>query len=468
MTDDAEGRGGQFASSALSLIPAFGPVLSIGLNLILSKEKERKAEEAKLKAIMDQTSGTMASNPYMANGGFLKQYNTGSHVSGNDLTINTYGNPDPNGGAVVQNDENMAYIKGTPFIFSDKLTNPLTGNKFNDDAKEIDKKYPNDTEGKQAKNFEFHILADSNMKEKQKYENGGFWDGLARTLNGLTVDKLDMENIFKPMGQQSDLSGDITPPVTSVSTPTDPASSPANSGDQPETGNNIYNGIALGLKGVSLLKSVADAIKPAEQEQTIHPAYQAADRMLADAVPDMTQAKESINMAYNSGMNQNRNGSGNFAAMMGRAAALQGNYANAMGTIEQQEANARAQVNMQRGQIENNRAIDAANRETQNRINNQQNQAVSDYADQKLFSELSTIGTEFNQYKMQQDEIKNNSKLQKFAVTEGLAILKAKYPNFRLDNNLMSKLESGETDAIVQFFKVLPEDVKTEIIKKGQ
>lgn len=119
------------------------------------KSKDRFREKSK--------GGTIVNDDF-------KQYNSGSHKSGNDTEIDQFGNPVSNGVAAIQNKENM--YKG--FILSDTLTNPETGNKFNVDAMKINKKYPNarlSDIDKNSLDFEMNKLQVLNQEKIDKVES---------------------------------------------------------------------------------------------------------------------------------------------------------------------------------------------------------------------------------------------------------------------------------------------------------
>ena len=157
----------------------------------------------------------------------------------------------------------------------------------------------------------------------------------------------------------------------------------------------------------------------------------------------------------------NRSLSSNAAQFQGREQARLANLQDAVGGISQQENNARSALNMQRGQYEQSKAIDTANRLGQNRINNQQNASNARGFERDLFANLTQIGSSFNDYANSQKQIQNNKELQNFYNTQGLALINSKFSNFQLSPDIVERLKSGKAtidDLVV---------VKNIVDKKG-
>lgn len=408
-------------------------------------------------------------------GGFIskdfKQYNTGSHDSGNDLGVDVNGNPSNNAdGGFVQNQENAYKFDNGTYIMSDTLTNPVTGNKFNVDAAKINKKYKDSYyigEDKNALDFEMKNLANLNDSvrpvQSEKHFTGGpavdprfkynvntettpletFDDNLPYNLNMLS------KNIPTFSMIPQDLPTDNTNIINNQeivggrSVESLPASS-----SNPTTDTNLgsfnYNGAAIALKGLALGKSIVDALTPAEKESPILPNYAKSDKQFYNANIDYTQARQDSVAASNLALNVNRASSSGFQSYQGRQAINFANLADQFSRIGEQETNQRSQLALTRGQYETNKAVDKANRLYQNRIDNQMNQANADLADQKLFSELSQIGTTFNDYQYYKDMLKNNTELSKMKIQEASAILGSKYENFGFDKTMIDKISNGD------------------------
>lgn len=517
--------GGNLLSTAASFIPGVGPILAplIGLGDQMMNQPKTVPEQQLME---QQPNNNIYGN--FAKGGFVnegfKQYSTGTHASGNDQPIDQHGNTNSNAVASVQGKENSFMIDGKPFIMSDTLSNPATGNTFNVDAMKVNKQYKQAAylpEDKNALNFTMKKLAKLNTAMKSLTETssqmaaGGYVGGPDDPNNPVrnkpwvdtfgVVHKPDnqysVENIpnndlnvplatdpfniktntdYLPGNYTTDDGGSLATDSTTFGTelvsptPTSNTSSYAGKGSVGDrgltstVGNNVLdsggaNAIALGLKGAGLLKSVFDAARPAEVEQPILPNYNKSDAYIKSANIDYTQAKQDALGISNIAGNTNRSLSTNAAQFQGREQARLANLQDAVGGISQQENNGRSALNMQRGQYEQGKALDTANRLSQNRIDNQMNAANSRFAGEKLFSELSSIGTEFNQYAETQKEIQNNKELQSYYVNEGLALLNAKTPDFQLDPEIVTKLQSGKY-TLDDLVKV---KIQVDKVKKG-
>lgn len=484
--------GGQVLSSLAGLVPGVGGVLSTAVNIIdqqMDKNNPATMEIPKLKT---------NTNIYgeMSHGGMItknfKQYNTGSHASGNDLPINAQGNPSQGNNVVtVQNKEN-AYTntKGEAYVFSDVLVNPLTGNKFNQDAAKLNKKYNKADLYKEESNaleFSMNKLSILNEAMKPKEQTKQMYSGGDPKKKYSTLeDQADfpLEEISVPASDNLMFNANLGElyeaqplpidtslikkqlpqrPLPTLNTVDTSVNSVTNRDAVSETGleeglpkkkeDFNYNTVALGLKGLGLAKSIADSLKPAEREKPILPDYRQSDKQMYSTNIDYTQAKQDALAASNLAGNINRSASGSLEQYMGRQAGNYANYADNVGRISMKEALDRNQQYVQRAGYEQNKALDTANRLYQNRIDNQMNRATANLADQKLFSELTQIGSEFNQYQNYKEMVKNNKELTQAYINEGLAILNSKNTNFGFSDDFIEKIKSGKAsiDELVTF-----------------
>lgn len=483
--------GGQVLSSLAGLVPGVGGVLSTAVNIIdqqIDKNNPATPQLPQLK-LNDNIYGAMAKGGNVTKN--FKQYNTGSHESGNDLPINVNGNPAQGNNVVtVQNKENSyTNRKGETYVYSDTLKNPKTGNTFNVDAAKLNKKYKNADlliEESNALEFNMNNLSMLNdavkpVENNQMMFNGGKPNKVVSTLE----DRPENYNI------DSELSVPISDNImfdanlgslyetfeqpklidTTLIRKSNDRSLPLLKEldvkpqvvDRSETGNEEilqnknnnfnYNSIALGLKGLGLAKSIADSIEPAEKEKPILPDYRQSDKQMYSTNIDYTQAKQDALAASNLAGNVNRSASGSLEQYMGRQAGNFANYADSVGRISMREALDRNQQYVQRAGYEQGKAVDTANRLYQNRIDNQMNRATANLADQKLFTELSQIGSEFNEYQNFRDMVKNNKELTQAYVNEGLAILNSKNSNFGFSDDFIERIKSGKAsiDELVKF-----------------
>ena len=405
---------------------------------------------------------TKDSNNFINDG--FRQYDSGSHQSGNDTEIDEYGNPVSNGVASIQNKENMY----NGFIFSDTLTNPETGNKFNADAMKINKKYPKARFDESAKNtmeFELRKLQQLNQNEIDSQSTEMAYGGYIRPT---------MTNPYAPQGipevdpmdafnQADELVNYKIEPFAPLPTPLQSRSTELNlpyfnsttntvdltnsnnvQGNLPNTGISGLDAVGLGLKGVALLGSINDALTPAEIETPILPDYSKARQYLQSANIDYSQAKQDSIGVSNQQSNAIRSMSGNASQYLSRQSGRLAQLQDVLSNINQSQSNAQSQLNMSKGQFEGNVAVDNANRLTQNRINNQQNAANSRLFDRVLSSDFSQIGTQFGEEARVQKAIANNQALNTFTNAQIISALNSKYGNFQLNDNIIEQFKSGK------------------------
>lgn len=225
-----------------------------------------------------------------------------------------------------------------------------------------------------------------------------------------------------------------------------------------------YNAVAMGLKAVALGKSVADALEKPLVEKPMFTDYNASDRQMYGTNVDYTQARQDAMAASNLAANVNRAASSGFNQYQGKMQSTYGNLADQLGQISMNENLQRNQQAMQRGQYETAKAIDVKNTMYQNRIDNLQNLANAKLADQKLFSELSQIGTEFNQYQGYREMLKNNKELSQATINQGLALIGSNYANFGFTKDFIDKIKTGQASVneLVQFMAATDQAKQTK------
>jgi len=493
--------GGDIIQTGLSFIPGVGQILAPLAGMI---DQKLSAEE--IEALKPPEKMNMNLNPFgkLANGGFINdgftQYNTGSHKSGKDLVVGQDGLPDPNGESSVQNKENSYKIGNRHYVMSDVLKNPKTGNTFNIDAASVNKKYPDarlQPDQRAALDFEMKELAALNdserlkvdMKNKKQKAYGGYTD------NGDPVIP-PSENIMWPAQSVFPTTLPTFEPVQSLGTTPIPQETglPINTtsfGNTLNVGQNITtdyvpdrgeldilnpkkkkasnilgpntaNAIGLGLKGAALIGSISDALRSPEKEELIKPDYSKSDNYLQAANIDYTQARQDAQGVSNIAAGTNRSLSSNVASFQGREQARLAGLSDQLGRIAEQQNLAQSNLNLTKGQIENSRAVDLTNRKYQNQQGNMQNQANARYADRVLSSDLASIGSSFNSYAESQKMIKNQKELNQFKTSQTLAILGNKYPNFKLDPQIVDKFKNGEID-LDQFLQYVPSEIQSDI-----
>ena len=506
MANTAQGFG--IASGIAGAIPGVGQLLSPLIGLWGNSVKEQQQEAMNMKPIKQ------SSNIYgnFKDGGFVnnnfKQYDSGSHDSGMDQGIDVNGNPSNKAdGGYIQNKENAYSFDDNTYVMSDTLVNPETGNYFNQDAAKLNKQHKqasNIPEDENSLNFGMKRLstlndAMRNIKEgvlkacggsTKKMASGGPTDDprFKYTVNTDTT-PLETFNDNLPYSQNQfniniptfsllpkDMATDNTQLLSNNAvnlgqdlskTASRSSESGASTPSTKQKKEPNYNWIAAGLKGVALAKSISDALTPAEEETVITPDYTKADKQIYSANIDYTQARQNAMAASNLASNVNRSSSSGFATYQGRQSANFANLSDQLGNIAMQENNQRSQLNMQRGQYEANKSIDVANRQYQNRIDNMMNKANADLADQKLFSELSQIGTTFNDYQYYKDALKNNKELAQMKIKEASAILSNKYESFGFNEDFIKKISEGDYEDL-DFNEVIKFIATADQIKKSE
>lgn len=467
---------GDAISSVASMIPVIGPIIGgiakVGGMALASGKREQLEFESRTQPVkpLENIYGNFANGGLVTNS--FKQYNSGSHKSGNDQGIDNNGNPNNNAtGGYIQNKENSYNFGGQTYVMSDTLVNPESGNKFNIDAFKLNKKYGNaDTlpEEKNALDFGMSRLSKlndgmRNLKEqvlktcggptKKMMAYGGSIDPLKPLIPTVSdqigtypniLDIAPMYDNFRlnELMLNAELPGYDIKPISNRST----SKTVKEFIKDPSRSGSAFNAntVAIGLKGLGLVKSLSDAVADPEKESVIRPDYNKSDQQIYSTNIDYTQARQDALAATNMATNVNRSSSSGFQSFQGRQSMNFANLADQLGNIGMQENNQRSQLAMQRGQYETNKAVDTANRKYQNRIDNQMNKANADLADQKLFSELTQIGTSFNTYAETKKQIQDNTEMQKFYVNQGLMLLNSKYENFELDSDIIERLKSGK------------------------
>lgn len=485
---------GSAISAGLSAIPVFGPILggisSLVTTGLASSKKEKLEFENRAQPLKtpENIYGNFANGGHVVNG--FKQYNTGSHNTGQDQGIDQNGVPNNNAqGGYIQNQENAYSQNEQTYVMSDTLVNPETGNLFNQDAAKLNKKYNKADmipEEKNAIDFGMARLSKlndtmRNLKEQVLKACGGptkkampFGGPIAPALLtpivgnniGTYSNILDIAPIINN-NRLIDLQNNaVLPNVTTTPDEYPGVSKTVQEFIKPQKSPFNANTVALGLKGLGLAKSFSDALTDPEKESVIAPDYSKADKQIYSANIDYTQARQDALAAANLASNVNRSSSSGFQSFQGRQAMNFANLADQLGNIGMQENNQRSQLALQRGQYETNKALDTANRKYQNRIDNQMNKANADLADQKLFSELTQIGTTFNEYQYYKDALKNNKELAETKIKESASILGAKYENFGFDKDFMDKIANGDYDGL-DFDQVIKFIATADQLKKA-
>jgi hypothetical protein len=498
--------GGQLLQTGVSFIPGVGQVLAPLVGMV---DQQMDADKLKAEQVA-KPQLKINNNPYgsFKNGGVLndmfKQYHSGSHASGNDTTVDANGDVNPNGVNKIQNKENSYKVGDTQYVFSDTLT--MNGKKFSEIAAGINKKYSKartDLDQRTALDLEMKQLSKKNESKRVESEStemayGGpilgkaiqqasdYWKNAqfaspdqvppASENQFVTPHQLAIPGEYQgiematdttqmPGGNPTELKlGQNLAEISKPSVSRSPIVANTQSSNRDVLSASTANGIGLVSKGLALAGSINDAMQNAEREKLILPDYTKADRYVKSANIDYTQAKQDAIGVSNIGGEMNRSLSGNAAQFQGREQARLAQLQDAIGRVSEAENNATSQLNMTKGNYEQGKAVDTANREYQNQQGNMQNDANQRFFGRQLASDLSQIGSSFNEYAETTKLNKNTADIAKFTNSQIMATINAKNPNFKLDEGLVQNFIDGKTslDDVLTF---VPNESKEEVKK---
>jgi hypothetical protein len=427
-----------------------------------------------VQSLIKNNMNQIDNNPYMQMGGQLKEYNLPDHSQGGGVIDKNLNPTSGNGIAELEKEEtSYTFNQKNPYIFSDKLQNPETGNTFAKDSKKINKKYElgGDLE-KIGKNLEMSILAKKNDNEKMmaqggevnKYELGGNINDPLAYLRPNTYRPLDRLESTMPV--LNPLATNTNRPLEHLVNPIqpfDPLPSkvqlrplPDNLPSNPPSGILPYteeankvgingNVISAAMKGMGLAHSAYEAMQPSEKEKMqLNPNLQEVESLMEGRGIDFTPLLNEITMGANAGLSTARNSASNannFAALGNKILAGAGRQAS-MAKLEQQKANneyraQEASTKFQTGESSRSEKI------RQQTVQSQNDAAQRGFVRQ-FFSDLSQAGTTVNKFQNFKDQVKNNKELARMTIDEGLALLGAKHTNFGISGELVDKLRSGE------------------------
>lgn len=468
--------GGDLAATAVSFIPGLGQILPSVISMIDNRDRSSQP------TILPQLQTNL--NPFgkFKNGGFLndgfKQYNTGSHDSGNDLLVDENGNPNPNATNSVQNNENSFRLKnGKQYVMSDTLRNPKTGMKFSEEASQINKKYDGrrDMDQRSALDFEMGNLAKINdslklISESFQKSAGGALGDPVRTRSWVDPsgkvhpgeDQLEIETL--PNNDENVPKSDLFnfSPEYKVEVPKVESSQERSSQITESDAGFGANALGVAAKGFGLLSSINDALSSPEQEKLILPDYTKSDAYIKAANIDYSQAKQDAIGVSNISGNVNRSLSSGASVYQARESSRLAQLQDAMSRISESQNNAQSQLNLTKGQYEQNKALDTANRRYQNQQNQQMNDANARFFDRQLASDLTQIGTSLNKYGETQKLIQNEKDLNRFNTTQALTILQSKYPGWSIDPAIIEQFKSGKI-GMDEFLKYTPTGFNQEL-----
>lgn len=193
-------------------------------------------------------------------------------------------------------------------------------------------------------------------------------------------------------------------------------------------------GLDEALRAGALAFNATQLFSSPENEQLVSPNYGAADEQMKRMSADLTQARQDALATSNLAGNLNRNAASSYSQFRGRQLANLGNLSDQLGRIGAQEQSLKNTIAGTRGQYEANKAVDLANRRYQNQINNAQNRAANRNMKRAVVSDFLAEADRLS-------TIKSNKAFAEATTKEALAILKNKYPDFQVNENMVTELQ---------------------------
>jgi hypothetical protein len=205
---------------------------------------------------------------------------------------------------------------------------------------------------------------------------------------------------------------------------------------------NILRTAVLGANTVGLFNK-------AENEQLITPDYSQSDSRMNALNANLDAARDSALSERNAASGAIRGGASSYQSMLARELQNSANLNQANLNISLQEQQLQNQINQQVGSYEANKAVDTANRQYQNRVDNLMNEANNRNIKRAILgdtlAEADRIST-----------IKNNEQILTATVAETQALLNSIYPDMGVNDEWIMKakqLAKGEiTEEAYQTF----------------
>jgi len=237
----------------------------------------------------------------------------------------------------------------------------------------------------------------------------------------------------------------------------DKASSP----DTPQTN---LNKIALGLKGSALVQSFIDSVRKPEQEKLqLNPNIAEVEQIMEGLGVDYTPALNQVLGARNAGISNARlaDSYNTQAVLANKSIAASG---RAAGDLKMREQEANVGIRAQEAQTKFQTGESVKNSKLYQQTTQSQNDAAQRGFVRDFYSNLSQIGSQFNKAQYVKDQIANNKEMAALTITEGLALLGAKYPEFGITDDLVNRLKSGKAtiDEYIKFFDTVEENKTTK------
>lgn len=398
-------------------------------------------------------------------------YNAPSHTEGGQM-VNDQGVPSPNGrNEVEKNESKYTYsnIKNSSYIFT-----PEDAQKLSKLTKKYSKANTSQLE-KNALELEIQRIENNNeMKKKKltnrKYKYGGNPGDPQYPIVGLGAGVSELMKAMNPTGYlnqpmdyqsnkgkisngrgdtlidplqtidpRSQLLGgkvarlpskqytpvSTTPSMSAIDLARQTTSNPPNVSTTPviPSSNNPLKNLDT-LRNLTLAGSSLGLLKGAEKENPIMTNYSSARSEFNKLSNNLDPLKEQVAQSSNQLRNVNRNSASSYNTFANREAQRVGNLQQSLQNINLQERQLGNQIAGQKANFETNVARDNKQTLQQNRVNNQQNQAVSD----RIKSEITgDVMSELDR----KSTIINNANIATATRAEGMSLMSSMFSNFK-------------------------------------
>jgi hypothetical protein len=435
----------------------------------------------------------------MRAGGVLQQYNAPTHEQGGQM-VDAMGNPtnDPSAMAAEIEKKEVSLKDSAlsqPYVLSDHMINPATGNTYAKDATRMEKKMKGDDGiSRNGRRLAMEILMRSNEASRQKYGGkilrAGGWpiESIANLSAGIGqaigVPPEEDENqapqamspefynkrledfrslIMNPSQQPSDYaSSNNFPDTANVPDPfggnayervTAPAANidstqqiddrekvsltPANSGMQSLL---PLLGGGEALKAGAGILSAGMALQPAEKEKLRVPEYGRGDQHFADMGTDMQALKNQIMGMYSAARQGAQESSRSFGQYQNRLRGASTATGRELAGTELQGQMYNDRINAMRGQREDMKAQTVAAEQVRKQNADSANVAMRQDQIQNVLNQADRFGTEMMANKVLDETTKNFNDAQRKQFIIDMAAMEMKHPDFELNEELRSLL----------------------------
>jgi hypothetical protein len=369
----------------------------------------------------------------------FNQYNSKSHDKGGQ-TINQKGNIATTNPVLEIEKKENSYdftnnkMKGTIdnnkglVVFSDTLRNK--GETYATKAAKINKKYKNadlNTIDKNGLTAELGRLADKNLRDKKLEELKTQKEEVGKAILG--ANSFNWLNFGETMASQAKgaflpTSGIIAPPPplpSNIKSLTDitktivydddfllAGSLPAES-----KGMSFNNKVALGLKGLGLANSFANALSDYKRDPLFRTDFSKADEKMNQIDANLQQIKTNLDASLNANLKNKNNITQSASQRNAFEQAIYSNYNNNLVDVGLKEKELKNNINAQLASYEVQKAGDLNSALREQYTNTLQNKANRDYSRELFFNNISKVGTTLNNLEYNKDLANNKNQLAK-------------------------------------------------------